>query len=89
MLPERCAENSVGRLDRLLLRCHSAEVALVQRCVEASFQRRVDVGQSHQVLGFLKMKVVNKLNFKTDHFILGCCEYFSQQTHLSEIKGFI
>lgn len=60
MLPERCAENSVGRLDRLLLRCHSAEVALVQRCVEASFQRRVDVGQSHQVLSFLKMKVVNK-----------------------------
>ncbi len=35
MLPERCAENSVGCLYLLPLRCHAAEVALVQWSVEA------------------------------------------------------
>lgn len=54
LLPERGAENSVGGLNLLTLRRHAAKVALVQRGVEASFQRRVDVGQSHQVLSFLK-----------------------------------
>lgn len=52
-LPERGAEHSVGCLYLLALRCHSTEVTLVQRGVEASLQRSVDVGQSHQVLRFL------------------------------------
>lgn len=53
-LPDWRAEDSVGRLYQLFLRSHATEVALVQRRVEASFQRRVDVGQSHQVLSFLE-----------------------------------
>lgn len=54
MLPEWGTEYSVGCLYLLALRCHSAEVALVQWGVEASLQRSVDVGQSHQVLCLLK-----------------------------------
>lgn len=56
VLPDWRAEDSVGRLDQLLLRSHTAKVALVQRRVEASFQRRVDVGQRHQVLSFLQTR---------------------------------
>lgn len=55
VLPERGTENGVGRLDLLPLRRHAAEVALMQRRVEAPLQRGVNVGQSHQVLGFLKV----------------------------------
>ena len=54
MLPEGCGEDGVGSLRLCFLRRHSAEVALVQRGVQASLQRGVDVRQSHQVLGFLK-----------------------------------
>lgn len=54
MLPERRAEDRVGRLDLLPLGRHSAEVAFVQRRVEPPLQRGVNVGQSHQVLGFLR-----------------------------------
>lgn len=53
-LPDWRADYGVGRLDLLLLRCHATEVALLQRRVEASLQRRVDVGQRHQVLSFLE-----------------------------------
>lgn len=54
VLPDWRAEDSVGRLDQLLLRSHAAKVALVQRRVETTFKRRVDVGQRHQVLSFLQ-----------------------------------
>lgn len=54
MLPEWGTENSVGRLYLLALRRHATEVALLQGSVEASLQRSVDVGQSHQILGFLE-----------------------------------
>lgn len=53
-LPDWRADYGVGRLDLLLLRGHATEVALLQRRVEASLQRRVDVGQRHQVLSFLE-----------------------------------
>lgn len=75
LLPERCAENSVGCLYLLPLRSHSAEVALVQRSVEASLQRSVDVGQSHQVLGFLEIQTNtgSKLSFQKAFYSSKLC----------------
>lgn len=55
VLPKWRAEDRVGGLDLLPLGSHSAEVALMQRSVETSLQGCVNVGQSHQVLGFLKV----------------------------------
>jgi len=63
-LPERRGDDGVGRLHLLPLRRHAAEVAVLQRRVEAALQRRVDVGQSHQVLGFLRTERL-KHNIKT------------------------
>lgn len=68
VLPDWRAEDSVGRLDQLLLRGHAAEVALVQRRVETSFQRCVDVGQRHQVLSFLQTEN-DQRGFKSSHFV--------------------
>lgn len=51
--PEGCGQHRVGRLDHLSLWCDTWEVALVEGGVQPSFKRRVHVGKSHEVLGFL------------------------------------
>lgn len=52
-LPEGGAEHGVGGLHLLPLGRHAAEIALVQRRVQAALQWGVDVGQRHQILSFL------------------------------------